>query len=87
MAKLLPTEKSWKLSEMVKSDRVQGILGRVTSYSSSTGGRCSRLCTMIGRTLGRSRAELTKHENELGKQTFAPLQLPHCCHHRSCKLS
>ena len=52
---------------MVKSDRVQGILGRVTSYSSDTGGRCSRLCTMIGRTLGRSRAELTKHENELGE--------------------
>ena len=57
-----------KLGEMVKSDRVQGILRRETSYSSSTGGRCSSFCTMMGRTLGRSRAELTKHENELGEQ-------------------
>ena len=67
--KYLPKD---KLGEMVKSDRVQGILGRVTSYSSSsTDGRCARLCTMVGRTLGRSRAELTKHENELGEHVVA----------------
>ena len=58
-----------KLGELVKSDRVQGILERETSYSTSTGGRFNRLCTMVGRTLGRSRAELTKHENELGEHT------------------
>ena len=89
MVKFLPTEKykenewdeeekvrlkSWKLGELVKTNHVQGILGRVTSYSSSKGGRCSSFFTMVGRTLGRSRAELTKHENELGEYTF-----PWCC--------
>jgi len=58
-----------KLGELVKSDRVHGILERETSYSTSTGGRFNRLCTMVGRTLGRSRAELTKHENELGEHS------------------
>ena len=58
--KVFPTEKDgrkkgqlkpWKLGELVKSDRVQGILERETSYSTGTGGRCKRLCTMVGRTL------------------------------------
>jgi hypothetical protein len=63
-SKYLPAD---KLGEMVKSDRVQGILGRDTSYSNGKGGRCSQLCTMVGRTIGRSRATLTEHENELGE--------------------
>ena len=73
--KYLPKD---KLGEMVKANRVHGILERVTSYSSSsTDGRCARLCTMISRTLGRSRAELTKHENELGEHVF----WQYCCCH------
>lgn len=73
--KYLPKD---KLGEMVKANRVHGILERVTSYSSSsTDGRCARLFTMISRTLGRSRAELTKHENELGEQLLAIHRV--CC--------
>ena len=81
VGKHLPTG---KLDEMVRIDRVQGMLGAATEYTKFPDGCCLDLCTMVGRkpasgfcynafamagrTISRSRSELTQHENELGAQ-------------------
>jgi hypothetical protein len=50
-----------KLKEMVRIDRMRGILNDATEYSQNGGG----VCTMVCRTLSRRRSVLTQHENEL----------------------
>ena len=66
------------LTTLLRKDQIKSTLSVKTEYDDSTGRWYSRICRTLGRVACKSRAVLTRHENELGE--FCSVLMCHAIH-------